>query len=98
MNLNPLNWEKREWQSGIAYGRSEHEKQPGERSAPRIAVTQAKRKFPGMAGEMRSHHDEVLNHSPKSAAQCLPFHGSVLLTQGFLSHHAQDIIGYHPQF
>ena len=51
-----------------------------------------------MAGEMRSHHNEVLNHGPKSAAQCPPFHGSILLAKGFLSNHAQDIISYHPQF
>ena len=98
INLNPLNWEERGQQSAIAYRRSEGEKQPGERSAPGIAVTQAKRKFPGMTGEMRSHHNEVLNHSPKPAAQCLPFHGRIFLPKGFLSNHAQDVVGHHSQF
>ena len=51
-----------------------------------------------MTGEMRGHHNEVLNHSPKSAAQCLPFHGRIFLPKGFLSNHAQDVAGHHSQF
>ena len=66
--LNPLNWDGRGQQSAIAYRRSEGEKQARKGSAPRVAVTQAQRKFPGMTSEMRSHHNEILNHSPKSPA------------------------------